>query len=545
MKAEHLNHRPVFVGWKLSPPDHATSFARRLALPLIARSLTLLLVHFVQFGLWILSWVTLTSALFGAGEREPLLMLWGLALVTSMLALPIETWLSQDLATRMGIVIKKTLLSRALGMDKRTVRELGIGALIARALDANNLDALATRGGIRVLLTLFDLLFVAVLFFAYLGVQPLFLLFIAITGLTAWNCRACLLSERTFHSAHLEVTALHAEEMIGHRTRKIFIGRDAWHDQETARLASYEAASSAADAANRRLSIVPKYWIALGTAMVLVQIYFQSTTNFGTVALVGFVIIGAATLTNITTGMAQLIRALVSIGHLDLHQPESSSASASEGAPASGHVTTRDGTALQVQGLQYRYPTAARSLIRDVDLTIAQGEKVLLSGTSGSGKSTIGALLAGRLAATGGTIISHGVDRHVVGNRGWLTHVCYVPQSGDNHVLTDTFAFNLLLGRPWPPSATDLAQARDLALALGLGPLLDKMPAGIMQMVGEGGWRLSQGERSRLFVARAILQNAQVLIADELLSPLDPASGLEVLDAIERLPNQLILIAHT
>lgn len=545
VEAEHLKHRPIFVGWQLSPPSSAASLTRKLVLPLAARSLTLLLVHFAQFGLWILSWLTLANALFGAGEQGPLLILWGLALVTSMLALPVETWLSQDLAIRVGIVIKKTLLSRALNMDKSTVRQLGIGALIARALDANNLDALATRGGIRVLLTLFDLCIVAVLFLSYLGAQPLFLLFLVITGLTAWHCRTCLQAERVLHQAHLEVTALHTEEMIGHRTRKIFIGRDAWHDQETERLAAYESASATADSAARRLSTAPKIWTAVGTAMVLIQIYFLSTSSFGTVALVGFVIIGAATLTNITTGMAQLIRASVSISHLDLNAPHTSPAPALDGPLSLGDVATRDGTALQVQGLQYRYPTSARALIRDVDLRIAQGEKVLLSGTSGSGKSTIGALLAGRLAATAGTIISHGVDRHVAGSRGWLAHVCYVPQSSDNHVLTDTFAFNLLLGRPWPPSASDLAQAQDLSIALGLGPLLEKMPAGMMQMVGEGGWRLSQGERSRLFVARAILQNAQVLIADELLSPLDPASGLEVLDAIERLPNQLILIAHT
>ena len=68
--------------------------------------------------------------------------------------------------------------------------------------------------------------------------------------------------------------------------------------------------------------------------------------------------------------------------------------------------------------------------------------------------------------------------------------------------------------------------------------------AEIMQMVGEGGWRLSQGEQSRLFVARGILQGAHLLIADELLSPLDPQSSLNVLETMENLQSQLILIAH-
>ncbi len=74
---------------------------------------------------------------------------------------------------------------------------------------------------------------------------------------------------------------------------------------------------------------------------------------------------------------------------------------------------------------------------------------------------------------------------------------------------------------------------------------MEKMPAGITQMVGEGGWRLSQGEQARMFLARGILQGAQTLIVDELLSPLDPSSRLEVLKAVENLPSQLILIAHS
>jgi len=123
--------------------------------------------------------------------------------------------------------------------------------------------------------------------------------------------------------------------------------------------------------------------------------------------------------------------------------------------------------------------------------------------------------------------------------------VCYVPQFTSNHVLTDTFAFNLLLGRQWPPTPADLREASDVAATLGLDQLIEKMPAGIMQMVGEGGWHLSQGERSRMFVARGILQGAHVLIADELLSPLDPATGLRVLDTLEGLRSQLILIAHS
>jgi len=142
-------------------------------------------------------------------------------------------------------------------------------------------------------------------------------------------------------------------------------------------------------------------------------------------------------------------------------------------------------------------------------------------------------------------VLSGGVDRHIVGLRQWRRLVCYVPQASANHVFTETFAFNLLLGRQWPPTPRDLDDAWNVARALGLDGLLERMPAGMMQMVGKGGWALSQGEQARLFIARGILQRARLLIADEVLSPLDATNALKTLDALEQHDGRLMLIAHS
>jgi hypothetical protein len=88
--------------------------------------------------------------------------------------------------------------------------------------------------------------------------------------------------------------------------------------------------------------------------------------------------------------------------------------------------------------------------------------------------------------------------------------------------------------RRWPPTAADRRDAARLCREIGLGALLDRLPAGLDERVGETGWSLSAGERSRVFLARAVLQNSAELVADEPLAALDPDSALAVLACLER-----------
>jgi ATP-binding cassette subfamily B protein len=169
---------------------------------------------------------------------------------------------------------------------------------------------------------------------------------------------------------------------------------------------------------------------------------------------------------------------------------------------------------------------------------------VLIEGRSGSGKSTFGAVVAGLRAPQAGTILVRGLDQHSLGAYGYRTRVVCAPQFHENHVFSASLAFNVLMGRAWPPAAADLEEATQLLGELGLTPLLQRMPAGVHQMVGDAGWQLSHGERSRLFLARALLQRAELVILDESLGSLDPATQLLVLAAIERRATTVMVIAH-
>jgi ATP-binding cassette subfamily B protein len=77
-----------------------------------------------------------------------------------------------------------------------------------------------------------------------------------------------------------------------------------------------------------------------------------------------------------------------------------------------------------------------------------------------------------------------------------------------------------------------------------LGELLQRMPAGLMQMVGETGWQLSHGERSRLYMARALLQNADLIILDESFAALDPENLQKAMQCAINRAATLMVIAH-
>ena len=183
-------------------------------------------------------------------------------------------------------------------------------------------------------------------------------------------------------------------------------------------------------------------------------------------------------------------------------------------------------------------------MLRGCSLTVRSGDRLLLEGASGGGKSTLASLLVGLRVPQSGLLLLRGLDRQTLGDEGWRQRVVSAPQFHENHVLAETFAFNLLMGRRWPPHEEDMVEASAICRELGLAPLLSKMPAGMLQMVGETGWQLSHGERSRVYIARALLQGAEVVIFDESFAALDPENVKLALDCVQRRARTLLVVAH-
>jgi ATP-binding cassette subfamily B protein len=213
--------------------------------------------------------------------------------------------------------------------------------------------------------------------------------------------------------------------------------------------------------------------------------------------------------------------------------------------PGSGADHSNDApTMLEVHEIVFRHRDRGVPILEGCNLQIRAGDRLLLEGPSGGGKSTLVSLLSGLRVPDSGLLLLRGLDRQTLGSEGWRRRVVAAPQSHENHVLTETFAFNLLMGRRWPPQPVDVEAVEGICREFGLDDLLSRMPAGLLQLVGETGWQLPHGERSRLYMARALLQEADLVILDESFAALDPETLHRCLRCVLKRAATVLVIAH-
>jgi len=202
-------------------------------------------------------------------------------------------------------------------------------------------------------------------------------------------------------------------------------------------------------------------------------------------------------------------------------------------------------TDLRAQDIRLREVTAAypgrdRPALDGVSLTIAPGNRIVLTGPSGAGKSTLLALLLRFIAPAAGTIEVGGEDLAALDVEQWRAQIAWVPQQP--YLLSGTVADNIALGSNGA-SRDAIRRAARLAGAAGF---IEEMPAGYDSPLGERGLRLSAGQRQRLALARAFLRDAPLLLLDEPSAHLDPASARLIGTAIDSAfaDRTIILVSH-
>lgn len=197
---------------------------------------------------------------------------------------------------------------------------------------------------------------------------------------------------------------------------------------------------------------------------------------------------------------------------------------------------------LEFAGVGFRHASAATYALQDVSFRARAGETVAFVGPSGAGKTTLVKLLVGLYASGQGRILYNGLDAATVDLDDLRSRIGLVTQ--DTQLFSGTIRENLLFVNP---GASD-AECLDALNQAACQGLLARADQGLGTVIGEGGVKVSGGERQRLSIARALLRKPSLLVFDEATSSLDSLTEEEIsatIRAVSRGSDLItVLIAH-
>jgi ABC-type multidrug transport system fused ATPase/permease subunit len=195
---------------------------------------------------------------------------------------------------------------------------------------------------------------------------------------------------------------------------------------------------------------------------------------------------------------------------------------------------------VRFEGVTMRYAGTRRPALTDVDLEIAGGRTVALVGATGSGKTTLAALVARLYDPTDGRVLIDGADLRSVDVASLRSAVAV---TGDDPFLFSTTVHeNIAYARP----AATRAEVQEAARRAQADEFIERLPEGYDTRVGERGLSLSGGQRQRIAIARAILADPRILILDDATSSVDATTEREIKRALGEVMagRTTLIIAH-
>ncbi|HEY6620567.1 MAG TPA: ATP-binding cassette domain-containing protein [Steroidobacteraceae bacterium] len=502
----------------------------------------LIAIHLLETLVLLASWACIGYGALSGRLDAGWLAAWALALGTSVPLRAAATWLQGVVAIGFGGVLKQQLLIGALAMDSDLIRAKGTGELMSEVLESESIDGLGASGGIATVLALLELLVAPFLFLWGAGVAA------EIGVIIGWALLAGVLFVRDLRvrtdwtRQRASLTDRLVENMTAHRTRSMQQSAANWHDEDDAALERYLVTSRRLDQGVARIkALIPSGYVIVSIAALAPAFLTGSATLAQLAITFGSILFAASSFERLCFGYSQGAAAWIG---WKICEPILKAAAH---APLAAVIDVRDKlskSVVQARGVSFCHEHRRESVLADCSFSIERGDQILLEGASGSGKSTLAAILAGSRAPSEGYVLAGGLDRHTLGDAAWRRRIALAPQYHENHIVCGTLIFNLLLARVFPYSQDDVEEARAVCRELGLGEMIERMPAGLHQLVGDTGWRLSQGERSRIYLARALLQKADVVVLDESLAALDPENLRQSLECVMRRSPTLIVIAH-
>lgn len=183
---------------------------------------------------------------------------------------------------------------------------------------------------------------------------------------------------------------------------------------------------------------------------------------------------------------------------------------------------------IEIRGLTLFSGNGESPILENIDLTFQPGERVVIVGRTGAGKTVLCHLMVRMMESPRGAIFLDGMEIHRIALKSLRGQIAYVPQ--DPFLFSDTIRENIAFGRPY-------ASEKEIEEAARLAQIYEEIsgfPAGMETVIGERGITLSGGQRQRIAIARAVLMNSPIFILDDALSSVDIQTEERILEGLER-----------
>ncbi len=205
-------------------------------------------------------------------------------------------------------------------------------------------------------------------------------------------------------------------------------------------------------------------------------------------------------------------------------------------------VRLPDLTSLGFEDVTFQHQSATSPAVSDISFTVKRGETIAFVGPSGAGKTTLVKLLVGLYRPQSGLILYNGISGVDIDLDGLRERIGFVTQ--DTQLFSGTIRENLLFVNP---TASD-EECHEVLRRAACDSLLARADRGLDTVIGEGGVKVSGGEKQRLSIARALLRRPRLLVFDEATSSLDSLTEEGIVETIRDVAEQrdaiAIMIAH-
>ena len=196
---------------------------------------------------------------------------------------------------------------------------------------------------------------------------------------------------------------------------------------------------------------------------------------------------------------------------------------------------------IEFRDISFNYDKDNNPLYEKLNLKLESGSILIVTGSNGAGKTTLARMIVGLLEPTRGNILVDGLDIQQAASEWWRKQVTYLPQ--EPALIGGTIGENILVNNPSAGSER-LNQIID---AVGLRRFVDESESGVETPILDNGWRLSEGIRRRIALARALITNGKLVVFDEPTESFD-AAGVKVvhniLGTLAKAGSTIIIMSH-